>query len=141
MMNMFDQGRELEIDEVVTCKANEPCHIGGKYRHEGDVFSYVVKAAKGGVAQYLPWCLEEVDRAPVVDPEEPRVTPAGVDLAAPLDVKVRAALTELDPQNADHWTRAGLPAVEVVDQLCGGAGVTRDAIYNAAPTFTRPEVA
>lgn len=51
---------------------------------------------------------------------------------------ITAAIALLDGKNDDHWTAAGLPAVEAVAELTGKA-VSRKAIEEAAPDAKRPE--
>lgn len=53
-----------------------------------------------------------------------------------LDAQIRENLALLDPDDDDHWTKAGLPDVEVVSDLVG-AKVTRAQIGEAAPDFRR----
>jgi len=53
------------------------------------------------------------------------------------DVDIAAALDLLDPANDDHWTNAGLPAVDAVSDITG-ANVTRAQIKAARPDFERP---
>jgi len=135
------KGRVLTPGEIVTIKTHCDTTLGGRYRRDGDVFSFVA----GGTEEdphYLPLTVEEVGADEVADEieQEPLVTPAGVDVNAPNDVKVRHALAALDPRDDEHWTRAGLPDVKAVDELCGGIGVTRDMIQAAQIDFTRPEV-
>lgn len=54
---------------------------------------------------------------------------------------IRTALTKLDPENDEHWTDAGLPAVEAVRQLSGNDDVSRQDIKSLAPKLTREEAA
>lgn len=51
--------------------------------------------------------------------------------------EITAAIGKLDKKNEDHWTAAGLPAVEAVAELTGKS-VTRKAIAEAAPDALRP---
>jgi hypothetical protein len=51
-----------------------------------------------------------------------------------------SAIGLLDPNNEDHWTKAGLPEVAAVRELAGKP-VTRAAIEAAAPDAKRPEPA
>lgn len=50
---------------------------------------------------------------------------------------ILAALGRLDPANDEHWTAQGLPAIKAVEELAGGSGLTRAAVDEAAPGFTR----
>lgn len=52
------------------------------------------------------------------------------------DDKIKEALTKLDPSDDSHWTTEGLPRLDVVEGLAGGS-ISRKAITNAAPEFTR----
>lgn len=51
---------------------------------------------------------------------------------------ITEALQSLDPATDSHWTKAGLPSVDVVSDLVG-AKVTRAQIEEVAPGFVRPE--
>jgi hypothetical protein len=51
---------------------------------------------------------------------------------------ITSAIALLDPANDDHWTAAGVPAVDAVAELAGKP-VTRAAITKAAPDAKRPE--
>lgn len=52
--------------------------------------------------------------------------------------EIVSAIALLEKGNDDHWTAAGLPAVEAVAELTGKA-VSRKAITEAAPDAKRPE--
>ena len=47
--------------------------------------------------------------------------------------KIEAALTGLDPRNAEHWTAEGLPSLKAL----GIEGIKRADVTAAAPHFTR----
>lgn len=51
--------------------------------------------------------------------------------------KIKAALSQLDPENSDHWTSDGAPRVDVVAKLSGLEELTRKEITHAAPEFMR----
>lgn len=51
------------------------------------------------------------------------------------------ALSQLDATNNNHWTGEGLPRIDTVKFLAGGAEVTRDEITKAAPNFSRTNLA
>lgn len=72
--------------------------------------------------------IAEIDTLKVAHPA--KAEPASAD-----DIKAAVAL--LDAENDDHWTAAGLPAVEAVAELAGKP-VTRAAINDAAPEAKRP---
>lgn len=61
-----------------------------------------------------------------------------VEPSAPDPELIKAAVDGLDPANDDHWTSAGLPAVDAVKEALG-ADVTRAQIEAAAPEAKRPE--
>lgn len=66
--------------------------------------------------------------APVTEPSPPVVA----------NEKVAAALAKLDPADDSHWTEAGLPSLEAIEQAMGGAtGVTRADVEGVKPGFTR----
>ena len=50
--------------------------------------------------------------------------------------EILEAIKGLDPQNDEHWTADGLPRLDAVENLLGG-DVSRKAVTNAAPDFTR----
>ncbi|UFK26672.1 hypothetical protein [Roseobacter phage RDJL3] len=50
--------------------------------------------------------------------------------------EILEAVRSLDPQNDEHWTADGLPRLDAVENLLGG-DVSRKAVTNAAPDFTR----
>ena len=54
------------------------------------------------------------------------------------DTDIASAIAMLDPGNDDHWTNAGLPAVDAVSELVGET-VTRAQIKAVAPDAERPE--
>ncbi|MCK5612907.1 hypothetical protein KAR91_64130 [Candidatus Pacearchaeota archaeon] len=47
------------------------------------------------------------------------------------------ALSQLDPQNDDHWTANGSPRMDAIEELIGDSSVTRADVTNAAPEFSR----
>jgi hypothetical protein len=51
--------------------------------------------------------------------------------------KIKAALLQLDPSNAEHWTEDGLPVTRVVQQLASEPNLKRSDINEVAPGFTR----
>ena len=49
------------------------------------------------------------------------------------------AVSELDPDNDDHWTDQGLPSVRAVNEIIGGkVKVSRTTNHNVIPLFSRP---
>lgn len=53
------------------------------------------------------------------------------------DAKLEKALAKLDPENDDHWTKDGLPALAAVESFYGSAGVKRADVTAAAPALRR----
>lgn len=51
--------------------------------------------------------------------------------------KIIKALRELDVNNDNHWTDAGLPRIETVRLLAGNGSLSRDEVNAAAPGFNR----
>ena len=51
--------------------------------------------------------------------------------------KIIKALRELDVNNDNHWTDAGLPRIETVRMLAGNGSLSRDEVTAAFPGFTR----
>lgn len=64
----------------------------------------------------------------VTPPSEPR---------GDADADIRAAVMKLDPENDEHWTGAGLPKVDAVDNARGRAGTTRKDVEAACPGYNR----
>lgn len=54
-----------------------------------------------------------------------------------MNEQIVAALQQLDPSNADHWTSDGLPRVDTVKELASLQWLSRDQINAAAPGLTR----
>lgn len=54
-----------------------------------------------------------------------------------IEVKIRAALSGLDPAKAEDWTEQGLPNVARVRDLAGDQSILRADISKAAPDFNR----
>ncbi|MEE8519338.1 MAG: hypothetical protein V3S98_09460 [Dehalococcoidia bacterium] len=52
-------------------------------------------------------------------------------------MNIKEALTHMDPANDEQWTEDGSPRVDVIQELVGDKTITRAAITNAAPDFTR----
>lgn len=62
---------------------------------------------------------------------------AGVsEKSVPVEEQIRSAVAELDPNNDEHWTGNGLPAIQVLEKKIGSK-VTREAVNNAAPGVIR----
>jgi len=55
---------------------------------------------------------------------------------------IRRLLDRLDPHDPNHWIDDGLPRMDVIHQLQGGADhlLTRDEVDRAAPDFRRPKL-
>jgi len=58
--------------------------------------------------------------------------------AATTDGAILEALKKLDPDNDEHWTNTGKPAMEAVNALLPAA-ITRARLDEVAPDFSRPE--
>ena len=68
------------------------------------------------------------ESASLKEPEEP------VGSANPVLAK---AVMKLDPEDDDHWTKAGLPALVAVEDALGKAGATRKDVDAAIPGWNR----
>lgn len=84
------------------------------------------------------------ERVPGGDGQQASVTPAPVVQEEPAtpargNGKLLDALTKLDVNDDSHWTREGLPSVQVVSQFFG-SGVTRATITAVSPNTTRDNV-
>lgn len=67
-------------------------------------------------------------------------TPVGHGQSAVLTLaaqKLKKALDQLDPDNDDHWTKDGQPALKAVEQFYGSAAVSRADIRAVAPNLKR----
>ena len=54
------------------------------------------------------------------------------------DDEIREAFAKLDPNNDDHWTRHGLPRLEVVNELLENGPVSRPQFNAATGNPVRP---
>lgn len=52
-------------------------------------------------------------------------------------MSLAAALAALDPENDEHWTTAGKPAMAAVEALMGDVSITRAQVEDAYPDFSR----
>ena len=61
--------------------------------------------------------------------------------ASEVDEAVKLAILKLDPQNEDHWVRTGAakgkPRLQIVEEAYGKAGLTRQDLEAALPSWTR----
>lgn len=55
-------------------------------------------------------------------------------------MNVQDALANLDPDNDAHWTANGLPRMDVMQTLTHNEALTRQAVIDADPNFTREGV-
>ena len=51
--------------------------------------------------------------------------------------QITAALLELDHDNDDHWTEAGLPSMNAIEELLGDVKVTREDVNAVDSEFKR----
>lgn len=73
------------------------------------------------------------------EPEDDSDGEEGGEDDAPIEDRILDVLDGLDPADDAHWTKDGLPNVNVVTEALGEA-VTRKQIDEVAPDFKRPEV-
>ena len=101
------------------------------WKEKGDVFFI----PENKVAFWMD-VLKEDEPAP--EPE-PVVDPSEGPLAGQADplARIRGALEKLDPDNDDHWTKAGDPAMDAVEEILGDKSITRDDVKAADPGFNR----
>ena len=59
------------------------------------------------------------------------------ELIPDTNIKLTKAINSLDPENDDHWTKAGLPKLDAVELAYGRAGVTRADVEEISSGFTR----
>lgn len=60
---------------------------------------------------------------------------------ADLNVKLRDAVFKLDPNDDDHWTRDGKPAMTAVERFYGSSDVTRVDVDAVTPGYNRAAAA
>lgn len=53
---------------------------------------------------------------------------------------IKEAFRKLDPDNADHWTAAGLPDMERMKEITGLADLKREEVGRSMPGLTRENV-
>lgn len=51
--------------------------------------------------------------------------------------RLAAALRQLDPENDEHWTKIGKPAMSALEQFYGSSDITRADVEAAIPDFNR----
>lgn len=56
---------------------------------------------------------------------------------ADVDHRLLAAIDALDPEQDEHWTTSGKPAMAAVEALYGSAGITRRNVEEARPGYDR----
>lgn len=66
------------------------------------------------------------------------VPPAGAGSAPSVNEKLKRAVEKLDPENDDHWTKDGKPAMSAVAQFYGATDIVRADVEAVAPGFVRP---
>lgn len=73
------------------------------------------------------------------DPEagESGVLPNGDGHAPELNERLQRAVMSLDPNNDEHWTQTGKPAMTAIEKLYGATDVTRNDVEAVAPNFNR----
>lgn len=59
----------------------------------------------------------------------------------PVNTKLQKAVMSLDPNNDEHWTQDGKPAISAVQTAYGSADVTRADVTAVAPDFNRTAAA
>lgn len=72
--------------------------------------------------------MEDLGTEKQVDPKDPEVC---------TDQDIIEAVYALSPDNADHWTGAGLPAMKAIEGLVGTNRVGRSDIERLLPSYTR----
>lgn len=69
--------------------------------------------------------------------EDPSSVKAPESPKGEANMALAAAVMKLDPENDEHWTKAGLPALAAVESAFGRAGVTRKDVEAAKPGWSR----
>ena len=55
----------------------------------------------------------------------------------PASESIATALRQLDPENDDHWTEAGLPSMAAVEERVGSKDIKRADVAAAMPDWDR----
>lgn len=95
-----------------------------------------------GIGKYLNSCWEVVDataesgealvpKVPTPPEEQPN------KLQALGNERLATALGQLDPENDEHWTKIGKPAMAALEQFYGSTDFTRADVEAAIPDFDR----
>ncbi len=58
-----------------------------------------------------------------------------------MSTAIQQALSQLDPNNDNHWTQDGSPRIETVKFLSGDPSITREVIASEFPNFNRAAAA
>lgn len=113
-------------------RAVKRCYFGRLYE-PGDEFEVPVGTNPKSK------CIVDLKDAPAAPPavEEALATQTLSEASGDPGQKIRAALERLDPTDDDHWTKDGLPAMSVLEDLLNDKSVTRAMVHNADPGFNR----
>lgn len=76
---------------------------------------------KSGVVELLGGVVPELEPEPVLEMSE----------------KIAGAVRGLDPENDEHWTEAGLPAMAAVEDVVGSKDIKRADVEAAEPGWDR----
>ncbi len=75
-----------------------------------------------------------------IDGEIPAEKPKDKDKDAEQELTLESAIQHLDPARDEHWTKSGLPDLNVLKELTGKE-VKRKDVEEVAPDFTREQAA
>ena len=91
-----------------------------------------------GLYTYLHRCWQ-VEYAEGAAPQEPApAEPPKIPETPPQsNERLAKAVMSLDPNNDEHWTQTGKPAMSAIEMAYGSSGITRAQVEAAAPGFTR----
>lgn len=78
---------------------------------------------------------EAPELVPAPEPTPPEQQPNQTQVLG--NQRLAEALAKLDPENDDHWTKLGKPAMSAVEQLYGSADITRGDVEAAIKDFDR----
>lgn len=91
---------------------------------------------------FMKKCWEVVDadapdQEPKTEPKLDEVTQKEDPTDPVANNKLLEAVKKLDPENDEHWTKIGKPAVEAVEKFYGSTDIARKDIEGAAPGYDR----
>lgn len=93
----------------------------------------------GGAYQAYLEGSQELEAAMSGEPVTSAKVEVQADPGRARDTAARNALSQLDPENDEHWTGQGLPSVEAVRAIAADDSISRADIQGVAPKLNREE--